>query len=255
MTRHAVITGGASGIGAEVVRLLKARGDRVTALDIAPVDAADDWFAVDLSDPDQAASAASAIEEPVDILLCNAGLPPRGDNALKVLSVNVLSLKAVFEAVLPMMNDTGVVVTTASRAGAQWRENIAEVKALLALPDAMALPAFIDATDMDATRAYNLSKEAVIYWSKCQIERLLPRRIRINSVSPAPVATGILSDFVTAFGGKAERALERVGRPGDPREIARVIDFLASPAASWINGQDIVVDGGLAAMLELDELR
>ena len=64
--------------------------------------------------------------------------------------------------------------------------------------------------------------------------------------------TGILDDFVTAFGAKAHIALARVGRAGSATEIAEVLAFVASSSARWINGQDIIVDGGIAGMLEMD---
>ena len=174
MLSHIVITGGSSGIGAEAVRLFKARGDTVTALDIAPVEAADTWLPIDLSHPERAVEVAAKIDGPIDALICNAGLPPRGDNAAKVLAVNVFGLIAVAEALIPKVVDGGAIVTTASRAGAAWRDNLSQLHTLLALPDVDALPDFLASEGIDATRAYNLSKETVIYWSKAQIERLLP---------------------------------------------------------------------------------
>ncbi len=85
-------------------------------------------------------------------------------------------------------------------------------------------------------------------------ERLLPRNIRVNSVSPAAVSTDILDYFKDAFGERVTKAISRVGRPGAPEDIAEVICFLASPKNSWINGQNITADGGLSAMVTTDQL-
>lgn len=262
MSRHVVLTGGATGIGAALLQQLKATGAFVTVMDTAPVEGADQWLPEDLTRVDDVASAAARIDGPVDALLCNAGLPPRGDNGASVLAVNVFGVMVVIDALLPKLSDGGAIVTTASRAGQNWQSNLDEVQALLALQVGDSdrshrdevMNDFISRRGIDATRAYNLSKEAVIYWSKQQVERLLPRQIRINTVSPAPVTTGILDDFVSAFGSKAQTAIDRIGRAGSAEDIAQVIAFLAGPEAAWINGQDIVVDGGLSALLELDSV-
>jgi NAD(P)-dependent dehydrogenase (short-subunit alcohol dehydrogenase family) len=135
-----------------------------------------------------------------------------------------------------------------------WRENIDEVKALLALDCPEALPNFLATRAIDPTRAYNLSKEAVIVYTKGLTHALLPRDIRVNSVSPAPVATGILDDFMAALGDPAAAALALPGRAGSPEEVAHTILFLASEDSSWVKGHDILVDGGVSAMVTAKEL-
>lgn len=223
-------------------------------MDIAEPAGVDRWIECDLSDPAAVEMATNSIDGPIDALINNAGLPPREGLACKVLEVNVFGMRSVALALLPKIAKGGSVVTTASRAGAAWRENLSQVKALLALEDIGAIDDFLTAHEMDATRAYNLSKEAAIVWTALQTERFHAAGVRINSVSPAPVATGILDDFVAAFGDKAKTTLARVGRAGAPDEIAEVICFLISPEAKWINGQDIVVDGGMAGMLTADAI-
>ena len=108
----------------------------------------------------------------------------------------------------------------------------------------------MEARNIDSTRAYNLSKEALIVLTKGMTRSLLARNIRINSVSPAPVATGILDDFMAALGDRAAGALALPGRAANPAEVAQVIVFMASPASSWVKGHDILVDGGVSAMVD-----
>ena len=253
MQRIAIL-GGASGIGAECVRLFKARGDEVVALDVAEVKGADHYVEIDLRVPAEASEIAHDLDGGFDALILNAGLPPRGDNALDVLAVNVFGIIAVGEALFPKLEAEGSVVVTASKAGAKWRDNLGQVQSLLGLMGVDDLPAFVGGHQMDAVRAYNLSKEAMIYWSKSKVGGFLERGLRINSVSPAPVATGILDDFVAAFGDRAKKTLEMVGRAGKPEEIAAVIAFLASPESRWVNGQDILIDGGVGAIMEIGAL-
>ena len=149
------------------------------------------------------------------------------------------------------LNPQASIVNTASRAGAMWQQNIEQVKALIA-SEWEDIPALIERFDIDDTRAYNLSKEAVIAYSIGQTERLLQKGLRMNTVSPAAVSTAILDTFKQAFGEKVVKNIERVGRPGSPEEIADIILFLASPQSGWLKGQDITIDGGMSALAITD---
>ena len=247
------LTGAATGIGAEVAAKLKARGDHVTAFDIAEPAGVDHWIKVDLSDPKSIATALSQAEGPFDALINNAGLPPREGLAELVLQVNFFGLRSFMEGMLDKLSQGAAIVNTASRAGAMWRDNLDQVKALMALVPAD-LPAFLETQNIDATRAYNLSKEAVIVLTMAQTEAMIARGFRMNSVSPAAVSTDILADFTAAFGDKVVQNIARVGRPGNADEIADVIVFLASSQSGWIKGQDLVIDGGMSALATRDAL-
>lgn len=248
------ITGAATGIGAEVVRILKADKHEIIAFDIARPDNVDRWVEVDLSDLDAIAEACANVDGPFDVLLNNAGLPPRDGNQVKLLAVNILGLRAMTRAMLPKLAQGARIVNTGSRAGLMWQENIEEVKALLALDGQDALETFVTERKIDATRAYNLSKEAVVAYTKGLTKSLVARGIRVNSVSPAPVATAILDDFMAALGDRAAGALALPGRAATAEEVAHVIVFLASDESAWIKGHDILVDGGVSAMVTSDAL-
>lgn len=248
------LTGGASGIGAQVAAKLQARGHHVTAFDIsAPPAHADRWIQTDLSDPASIDAAIAAAPGPFDALINNAGLPPRPGQAALVLRVNFFGMRRFLTGMLGSLSEGAAIVNTASRAGAAWRENLGEVKALMAL-DAADLDPFIAARGIDATRAYNLSKEAVIALTVSMTGEMIARGFRMNAASPAAVSTGILDDFKAAFGDKVAKNLARVGRPGLPEEVADVIVFLASPESAWIKGQDIFIDGGMAALASAEAL-
>ena len=192
-------------------------------------------------------------EGPYDALINNAGLPPRDGLEEMILKVNFFGLRFFLTAMLDKLAPGASVVNTASRAGAHWRDNLDEVKALMAL-DPATLPAFIAQREMDAMRAYNLSKEALIVLTMAQTQRMLDRGLRMNSVSPAAVSTGILDDFVAAFGDRVAQNIARVGRAGLPHEVADVIVFMASPQSHWLKGTDIIVDGGMSALAQSDAL-
>lgn len=251
---HIALTGAATGIGAAALALFKANGHRVTAFDRVPVPDADTWVAVDLADLDAVRAAAGGVAEPVDALVLNAGVPPRPDNQAALLTINVLASIAFAGAIEQQLTPGAGIVVTASRAGEKWQENIAQVQALLAIDAAEDVPAFLAQNPMDPLRAYCLSKEAMIVWAMCATERLLARELRVNCVSPSAVETPILGDFLDYMGARAKVATDRVGRAGQPEDVAQIIAFLAGPASAWIRGQNIVCDGGISAMVASDGL-
>jgi len=248
------LTGASTGIGAQVAAILERDGHEVIAFDITEPSAhTSHWIKTDLSDP---ASIATAIENATgqfDALINNAGLPPRENLEENILQVNFFGLRLFLNGMLDKLKPDAAIVNTASRAGAMWRDNIDEDKELFAL-DPEDLKDFIATRGINPERAYNLSKEAVIVMTMADTEKLYARKLRMNSVSPAAVSTGILDDFTAAFGDRVTKNIARVGRPGMPAEVAELIVFLASPKSHWIKGQDLVIDGGMSAMAASDML-
>ena len=250
-----VVTGCASGIGAEAARLLKLKGAEVTGIDIVEPGAhVDHFLAVDLADVASIDRAAGALHGRYDALCNIAGLPCRPDLRAKLLAVNVRGLRRLTRALIPMLGDGASIVNLASRAGQRWRDNMEQVKALLRLPDDADLAAFCEAHGVDDVRAYDLSKEALIVWTMAQTEPWGARGLRINTISPAAVDTTILADFINAFGDRATRQIARAGRAASPTEVAEVVAFLASRDSRWMKGVDIIVDGGQSAFVTSDLL-
>jgi NAD(P)-dependent dehydrogenase (short-subunit alcohol dehydrogenase family) len=81
------------------------------------------------------------------------------------------------------------------------------------------------------------------------------RGIRVNAVSPGPVATPIFKEFRQLFGNaRVDDDIARVGRPGTSADIAPAVLFLCSDGARWINGANLPVDGGLEASINASAL-
>lgn len=97
--------------------------------------------------------------------------------------------------------------------------------------------------------AYCVSKSALDQLTRCSALELAPKGIRVNAVNPGVVVTnlhrrgGMPEDAYSAFLQRS-RETHPLGRPGDAQEIADLIFFLASNAASWITGETIAIDGG-----------
>lgn len=255
MIKTYAVTGVASGIGAAIAAYLKKNGHRVIGFDVKSVSLnVDQFIQLDLNDILQIKSASNKVKEPLDGLCNNAGLPPRKGLECSILQVNFIGQRQFTADMLKYVKPGGSIVNMASRAGAAWQQNLEQVRRLSAISECSALTAFIEHEGIDATRCYNLSKEAMIAWSFSMVEELLQRDIRINTISPGAIATGILVDFAQAFGEKMTRNVERAGRVGLPEEVANVAAFLLSSESSWLKGVDIPVDGGMGAFKLADAL-
>lgn len=243
------VTGAASGIGAATCARLHAAGARVVGLDVRPAPTVDQYIAVDLGDPASVDRAIADMPARIDALCNVAGIAPCGDTAT-VLKVNFYGTRRLTLGLLPKMPSGSAITNVASLAGMRWRTDIARTVAALNLPDdveAADLRAFCKLQDIDNVASYAVSKQMMIVWTKRMRGVLAPLGIRINSVSPGPVETPILGQFVAAFGDKATKDMAVTGKAGDAADIAEVVAFLSGDAARWVNGADIPVDGGLEA--------
>lgn len=248
--RRVIVTGGASGIGAATVTLLRDQGADVAVVDLpARAPAAGSFVACDLSDADSIDRAVEALGPGWDAL-CNVAGVPGTVAAERVVAVNFLGLRHLTDRMVERLHPGGAIVNVASTAGSMWQQNYEQAKALV---DTVGFAAGADwyRAQPPGYPPYNLSKEAVIVYTMTMASRVWRHRLRINAVSPGPVETPILPDFEESM-GKSTLDWVRgvVGRHGAPGDVAPLVAFLVSPASAWINGANVVVDGGfMAAML------
>lgn len=249
-----VVTGVASGIGEQVAKLLKEEGATVIGLDRnTPSVSLDKYICYDQSSESSIEDAVNAIEDKIDILCNIAGVPPTL-SADKVLEINFLGFRYLTEMMLDKMNTGGSVINLASMAGFLWQNNLDRVKALLALGNISDATRFCEeqgivAGGMDPNSSYPLAKQAVTFWSLSNVQRFVERGLRINVVSPGPVVTPILDDFVASIGEIPKEGFLALLRHGEAEEVARVVRFLCREESGWVNGANIPVDGGLSAWL------
>jgi NAD(P)-dependent dehydrogenase (short-subunit alcohol dehydrogenase family) len=257
--RRAVVTGCASGIGEAVVRQLTELGAHVVGLDKRrPAFALDEFHRVDLADSGSLDRAAASIDGPVDALFNVAGVSSGVGDPPLVVAVNFLGLRHITEALIDKMVAGSSIVSVSSLAAASYREHQRAVAPLLntatmqegvdwcrAHPDAL------------AGGGYQLSKEAIILYTMRNATPLGERGIRINCTGPGVTETPILDQLRSAYGqGYLDVIPKPLGRVATPAEQASVLVFLNSPAASYITGQVVWVDGGnvgAAIARELEE--
>ncbi len=251
--RHVVVTGCTSGIGAQLTGQLRGLGARVTGLDVrAPEDGPHEFIPVDLSDPQSVEAAAGSISGGIDALFNVAGVSSGIGDPVLVVRINFLGMRQFTESVLDRISANGAITSVSSLAASAYRENAAVTAGLLdtASPeDGLAWCA--DHPEALADGGYRLSKEATILYSMRKAVELGPRGIRVNCTGPGVTETPILDQLRSAYGQQFLDSFSTpLGRVATAAEQAGVLVFLGSPAASYITGQVIWVDGGIVGQRE-----
>jgi NAD(P)-dependent dehydrogenase (short-subunit alcohol dehydrogenase family) len=245
-----VVTGAASGIGAATAALLAERGAEVLAVDLnRPRPEAGRFLQADLSDKASIDALVAALPAGVHGLANIAGLPPTRP-AAEVVAVNLVGLKYLTTRLVPKLADGASIVNLASLAGLGWSQPEAKpaIEASEQL-DFAGVDAFCRQYGIEGARSYFFSKEALIVWTLRNRWTWRDRGIRMNAVSPGPVDTPILKDFLETLGARAEEDMRTMDRPGRPGDIAPVVAFLLSDEAAWIRGTNLPVDGGMYSNL------
>lgn len=204
---------------AETVRQIQDAGGRALAIE---------W---DVTDPEQASAAVAAVEQafgPLTLAVNNAGIPAN----TPALDMSPHQWQEVFDT-----NVNGVFHSCQAQARAMQQHgrgaivNIASISATI--------------SNRNSTQAqYNASKAAVVHLTKSLAVEWAPLGIRVNAVSPGYTLTPMnrrpeVADLIVEFADTTP-----LGRLAEPEEIAGPVLFLLGPAASYITGVDLLVDGG-----------
>ncbi len=244
--RHALVTGGASGIGESTVKELVRAGAFVWVADInlpaaqklAASTGSAGAIQLDVTGADSIAMAVATVQK-LDILVNNAGIGHVGsiettepEDFDRLLNVNVRGVYLVTRAFLPLLlasrddRPVGTIINMASVAGQ---------------------------VGIRQRFAYCASKGAVIAITR-QLAVEYPRTLRVNAICPGTVETPFVEGYLEKFHKdtkeetRAElRARQPIGRLGQPDEIASMVRYLASDEAAFITGACFAIDGGWTA--------
>jgi NAD(P)-dependent dehydrogenase (short-subunit alcohol dehydrogenase family) len=239
----AVVTGGGEGIGLASAKRMVADGASVfivgrrqAVLDAAVAEIGGDVVALqaDVSKPaelDRVYEAVRVAKGKVDILVANAGVQTREalgsiteEGIDYQIGINFKGVIYTVQQALPLLTDGASIILLSS------------ATAVKGLP---------------SRTVYAALKASIRSFARTWAAELKARRIRVNSVSPGPILTPLLE--ATFADEKVKQAYMTnivgavpLGRPGEPDEMGAIVAFLASDAASYINGADIQADGGFA---------
>ena len=254
----AVVTGGARGIGLAVGHWFLANSYRIALVDIDET-----WLA----------KTAAALHNP-DRVLC---VPCDVSNEANVNAV-MAQVHAKFGRIDALINNAGIAVfkPIGQTTFAEWRSVLsvnldgAFLCTQACVPYMLENPALkgqakgtvVNIASISGLRAstlrvaYGTSKAAIIHLTKQQAVELGNMGIRVNAIAPGPVETDMAKQVHSAAIRADYADAIPLARYGTPEEIAEAVGFLCSPAASYINGQVLAVDGGFdAAGIGLPSLR
>ena len=235
--KHAVITGGAAGLGADVARTLSEAGYRIGIFDLGAERVAEAasqlenavGIEADVTSPDQVAAAFDAFGEVPDLLVNNAGIVRFGameeqsvQDYIDVVNVNLLGSCFCARAIAPAMMDrgSGHIINFTSINGVHPAPGVGlygPTKAAMA----------------------NMTQAMAIEWG--------PKGIRVNAIAPGMIDAGMSKPI---FENPRVRAMRGGGVPlrclGEAADIAEAVLFLDSDGAKYISGHELVVDGGVS---------
>lgn len=233
----AVVTGGASGLGAAIARRLVEDGARCAVLDLAVDDAPEGTVGIraDVTDDASVTTAIAAVLDRwgrLDVLVNNAGIGAQGtvaDNPdaewHRVLDVNLMGMVRATRAALPALRESPAAAIV----------NTASIAATAGLP---------------RRALYSASKGAVLALTRAMAADHLPERIRVNAVCPGTADTPWIDRLLSvADDPAAERAALEArqphGRLVSADEVAGAVAYLASPRSGSTTGTTVAVDGGM----------
>ena len=159
------------------------------------------------------------------------------------------ALKKLTLGLVDSLNDGASIVNLASLAGIGWEGELDKIKAAEGLSYA-GVADFAAAHEITPDISYFFTKQALVAWTHESRWTWRDRGIRMNAVSPGPVDTPILGDFLETLGERAEEDMRIMDRPGAPTDIAPVVTFLLSDGSVWLRGVNIATDGGMRAHID-----
>ena len=234
--KHAIVTGAGGDIGACITELAVSRGYRVVAVDVRPkqIDALayrlDGVVPIvaDITDPDSVKKAFDVFDSPLDLLVNNAGLVRFGpleslavQDFQDVVNVNLVGSFIVAREAAVRMKATGggAIVNVTSMGGIH--------------------PA-------PGGGAYGASKAGLAQMTELMSVEWGPYGIRVNAVAPGFIDAGMSAPFFTDEAVRAKRTGGvPLGRLGTAADVAQTVLYLGSEEATYITGQEIVIDGGV----------
>ena len=272
IARDILVVVGAGGLGRAIAAQLGPGRTTLLAdvdpdtLAVAELELADEGLAVvtrtvDVTDPESVRrlAADAAALGPVRHLAHTAGVMPTQADVATILQVDLVGPARVLEEFGPVMQPGGAAVVIAGMAAYLGLNRVTDDQGV-----ALGLVPADDLLEMSWTqpsmfasplRAYGFAKHANVLRVRAAALAWRERGVRVNSVSPGIVATAVAhQELIGEHGAYLRKLAENspAGRVGTVREVTRAVEFLLDPRSSFITGTDLLVDGGVTAVLQME---
>jgi NAD(P)-dependent dehydrogenase (short-subunit alcohol dehydrogenase family) len=248
------LTGGATGIGAAIKQRLRGAGHEVIVVDLKDAD-----ITADLSQPEGRAAAVEAIRakaaDGLDGLVTCAGVASHVPDHALIAKLNYFGSIALVEGLGDLLEKKSGSIVLVSSNSAPMCGAPEFMDAMLAGDEdkAAAIAATISGHD-----CYSGSKQAVARWMRRNTPALAAKGLRINAVAPGyintPMTQAVANDATYGDAIRQFVASIPVGRPGEPEDIANLVEYLFSDKATFICGSMLYIDGGHDAMMRADQV-
>jgi NAD(P)-dependent dehydrogenase (short-subunit alcohol dehydrogenase family) len=257
-SQTAIITGAAGGMGAAIARALAEEGRPIILCDLhaGPLEelaktlagkTTVEIVAGDVTAPDYTAKIIAALgTRKIGVLAHAAGVSPSMADGKRVFEINFTATTRLVEGLLPHMAPGGAAILIASNSGQMIARPFFDKALMKVIKGGNSL--ILKLMLRNPRGAYPMSKRAVQLYAKTMSPAFGKAGARIVSLSPGMIDTS-MGRLEQKAGPEMDKmiAVTPLRRMGEPSEIASVVAFLASPAASYISGTDILVDGGTVA--------
>ncbi|RVW05282.1 SDR family oxidoreductase [Rhodococcus xishaensis] len=252
-----VVTGAASGIGAATVELLRRSGNTVIGVDLTGTEIVAD-LSTSVGRTQAAAAAVEAAHGVLHAAVCCAGLGPLSSHSGgKLVSVNYFGTVGFLEELRPSLARAKQAFAVAMSSSSTSTQPRIPEKVVAACLDGREAEAVELGDEVGAIPAYPASKLALARWVRRQAVTpdWIGAGIRLNAVAPGVVDTPMTSgsDLDPNLAKAIDFYPVPLGRRGRPEEIAALIQFLTSDAASLLTGSVVFADGGTDALLRQDD--
>lgn len=248
-----VMSGCATGIGAATRKVLEAAGHQIVGIDIRDAEVIADLSTAE-GRKQAIADVLAKCSKGMDGLVLCAGLGPQTKVLGNVVSVNYFGATELMDAFLPELKKghqpAVVVISSVASAHLAFDKNPL-APALEAGEEAKARAIVEQAGEQGGNLAYSGSKNALTVAVRKRAAAWGEAGVRLNTIAPGATETPLLQAGLQdpRYGESIAKFVPPMGRRAEPSEMASVIAFLMSPAASYVHGAQIVIDGGIDAAM------